>query len=513
MTVRRRLALTILLTGLLTAAGVVATVALAFQRFEHESTYARAEAFLGRVVGMYPDLLDQQQRLSTHQPEAFTQFLRNLLLFEPDSQLYLLAADGTVLAHTGQAQLGAGFKVALAPVQQAAAAARSEAARRAAPYVMGDDPEHMNADAVVAARVLQRVRIGAGTGVDGYLYLVCRKQALPGGKTEAFRSSLAGPALGGVVVLIVLGALGTAWIITTITQPLRQLSDEVAAASRDGFSTAAAAGSAPGAVTAQDEFGRLRQGFRAMLATLRQQWDELKRLDHFRRESVSNLSHDLRSPLTATVACLETLQTRWAAAPAQAPAAEDQQLVAVALRNTRKAAGLVRSLGDLALLDEPEFRLRPMRLDLAEVLDDICRRFAPRADRQGVVLQFQQTGEAAAVAAVDVELFERAVANLLDNAFKYTPAGGRIGLGVQRSGDEVWVSVQDNGAGIAAEALPQLFDRLVQARSSGPPAGRDEGKGLGLAIVKRIAELHAGAVQVDSTPGQGTRVTLRFPAG
>ncbi len=509
MTVRRRLALTILLTGLLTAAGVVATVALAFQRFEHESTYARAEAFLGRVVGLYPELLDQQQR----NPEEFIFFLRNLLLFEPDSQLYLLSADGTVLAHTGQAQLGEGFRVALPPVQQAAAAARSEAARRAAPYVMGDDPEHMNADAVVAARALQRTRIGASSAADGYLYIVCRKQALSGGEPEVFRSSLVGPALGLVVALIVLGALGTAWIITTITRPLRLLSDEVAAASRDGFSTAAAAGSAPGPVTAQDEFGRLRQGFRAMLATLRQQWDELKRLDHFRRESVSNLSHDLRSPLTATVACLETLQTRWAERPALAPAAEDQQLVAVALRNTHNAARMVRSLGDLALLDEPEFHLHPLRLDLAEVLDDICMRFAPRAASQGVALAFKPVGEAAPVAAVDVELFERAVANLLDNAFKYTPAGGRITLGLQRDGHEVRVSVQDSGAGIAPEALPQLFDRLYQARSSTAPATSDEGNGLGLAIVKRIAELHGGTVQVDSTPGQGTTVTLRLPAG
>ncbi len=510
MTVRLRLALTILLTGLLTAAGVVATVALAFQRFEQESTFARADAFLGRVVDMYPELLDQHQR----NVDDFTRFLRNLLLFEPDSQLYLLAADGTVLAHTGQAQLGPGFRVALAPVQQAAAAARSEAARRAAPYVMGDDPEHMNADAVVAARALKRQRIGASDTAEGYLYVVCRKQTLAGAEPEAFRSSLAGPALGLVVALIVLGALGTAWIITTITRPLRLLSDEVAAASRDGFSTAAAAGTAAAPVTADDEFGRLRQGFRAMLATLRQQWDELKRLDHFRRESVSNLSHDLRSPLTATVACLETLQTRWAASPAQAPAAEDRQLVAVALRNTRNAAGMVRSLGDLALLDEPTYRLRPMRLDLAEVLDDICLRFAPRAAGQGVALSCRHDGAdpaRPAVAEVDVELFERALANVLDNAFKHTPAGGRISLGVQRSGDGLRVSVQDSGAGIAAQDLPRLFDRLYQTRASVAPATSDEGKGLGLAIVQRIMELHGGTVQVDSTPGQGTTVSLCLP--
>ena len=75
------------------------------------------------------------------------------------------------------------------------------------------------------------------------------------------------------------------------------------------------------------------------------------------------------------------------------------------------------------------------------------------------------------------------------------------------------MSVQDSGAGIAPEALPRLFDRLVQARASVAPATSDEGKGLGLAIVKRIAELHGGSVQVASAPGQGTTATLRLPAG
>jgi signal transduction histidine kinase len=508
MTVRGRLALAVLLTGLLTAAGVIATLALAFQRFEQESAYQRADEFLARVVARYDDLLDVHAR----NPENFTQFLTSLLLFEPDSQLYLLAADGTVLAHTGQVVLPPGFKVALGPVQQSAAAAVDEQARRLAPYVMGDDPERMDADAVVAARALQRPLIRAAEPVAGYLYLVCRKAGLPGTRQALFRSSLAGPALAAVAALIVLGSLLAAWIIGTVTRPLRVLSDEVAAASRDGFSAAAVAAAPAGPLAAEaghDEFGRLRQGFRAMLATLRSQWDALQRMDHFRRESVSNLSHDLRSPLTATVACLETLEQRWAGDAARS---DDRQLVQVALRNTRNAAGMVRSLGDLALLDEPEFKLKPMRLDLAEVLDDIALRFAERAQQRGVALRFETQGSAVPVAEVDVELFERAVANLLDNALKFTPAGGQVVLSAGRHADRVQVAVADSGAGIAPDELPHLFDRLYQARQSVAPATSEEGKGLGLAIVKRIVELHGGTVDVASTLGQGTTVRIALPA-
>src|SRR5687768_8777150 len=97
MSVRLKLALTIFVTGVLTALGVAATVLFAFQRFEHETTYHRANAFLGRVVAMYGDLFELHER----HPQDFTAFLRNLVLFEPDTQLYLLDARGTVLAFTG----------------------------------------------------------------------------------------------------------------------------------------------------------------------------------------------------------------------------------------------------------------------------------------------------------------------------------------------------------------------------------------------------------------------------
>jgi signal transduction histidine kinase len=501
MSVRLRLALTILVTGLATALAVITTVGLAFQRFEHENTYDRANAFLGRAVAQYEDLLDLQQR----NPEDFTAFLRNLLLFEPGSQLYLLAADGTVLAHTGQAQLGPGFKVALLPVQQAAEAAQGGLRM---PYVMGDDPEHMDSDAVVAARALRRAVIRPSEATAGYLYIVCRSPAPAGTRLALFRSSLAGPALAAVAAVIVLTTLLAAWIITAVTRPLRVLSDEVAAAARDGFTAVASHTAAQAA--SDDEFGRLRSGFRALLATLRQQWDELRRLDHFRRESVSNLSHDLRSPLTATVACLDTLNQRWAGDPARA---EDRRLLEVALRNTHNAARLVRSLGDLALLDEPEFKLHPMRVDLSEVLDDIALRFAQRATQQALGLRFEQRGTAAPVADVDIELFERAVANLLDNALKFTPSGGSIVLSAERAVEHVAVVVQDSGVGIAPHDIEHLFDRHYQNRGSVAPATSEDGKGLGLAIVKRIVELHRGTVAVASVQGQGTTVTLRLTAG
>ena len=302
-----------------------------------------------------------------------------------------------------------------------------------------------------------------------------------------------------------------------MTRPLARLTQAVAAVSRDGLedlsSSVANAGTdhfANVSRTSRDEFGQLNNGIRMMLATLRTQWRTLRRLDHFRREGVSNLSHDLRSPLTATAACLETLESRWAGDETRMA---DRQLVEVALRNTHNAARLVHSLGDLAQLDEPEFKLRCQVMDVLELLDDVVLRFAERAARLGVSLRVAaHAGTARGVAAaLDVELFERAVANLVDNALKFCGAGQTITLDAAQSVTHVLITVADTGPGIAAADLPHLFDRYYQSRQSVAPATGEGGRGLGLAIVKRIVELHGGQVGVTSTPGAGTVVSLCLP--
>jgi signal transduction histidine kinase len=225
---------------------------------------------------------------------------------------------------------------------------------------------------------------------------------------------------------------------------------------------------------------------------------------------VSNLSHDLRSPLTATAACLETLETRWAQQPQHA---DDLPLLQVALRNTHNAARLVQSMGDLAQLDEPQFQLNRQVMDLGELLDDVALRFGPRAQQRGVALSaLPCDANDPPCAAVDVELIERALSNLLDNALKFCRPGDTISLAAERNGLQ-WVAlkVRDTGPGIAQADLPQLFDRYYQSRTSVAPATGEGGKGLGLAIVKRIAELHAGRAEVQSSHADGTTVTLLLP--
>jgi len=498
--VRLKLALTIFATGLLTALLVIATVVFAFQRFENETAYRRGMGFLARVVSMYDDIFDMHEKDAA----AFQAWLRTLVVFAPDTELYLLDTAGTVLAKTGPTPLKPGTHVALAPV-------RESIERMDASFVMGDDPERMDAGAVVVAKPVRRSS-QAGAVDAGYLYLVLHTQQLPEGRWEAMFSSFARPALVGVLAVIALTTLLAVLIIATVTRPLRRLTGAVATLSQRGLAEGlAVAPDNPLPPPTRDEFGQLTSAFEMLLDICRRQWNALRRTDHFRREGVSNLSHDLRSPLTATVACLETLDHRWADDEARA---DDRRLLEIALRNTTNAARMVQSLGDLAKLDEPEFSLRTEAVDAGELLDDIALRFAERAARQDVrVRSVAAPGDGARPRAqVDVELFERAVANLLDNALKFCPPGSTVTLAAAARDGNVEVSVGDDGPGIPAADLPQLFDRFYQSRSTVAPATADGGRGLGLAIVKRIAELHGGDVAVESAVGRGTRVVLSVPA-
>ena len=228
----------------------------AFQRFEREITYHRASAFLMRVVAIYDNVFELHER----QPEEFRAWLRSLVLFEPDTQLYLLDAQGTVLGVERRGEA----RARLSRSRSARCARRSS--MRRTPYVMGDDPERMDADAVIAAQPLRRAVIRAARR-GGRLPVPrgAHAQRCRRARWATLQRELRRPALGLIGAVVALTTLLAVWIVAAVTRPLRRLTESVAAVSQAGLDATARCRRAPTRLLPprrpRDEFGQLTTAF------------------------------------------------------------------------------------------------------------------------------------------------------------------------------------------------------------------------------------------------------------
>ncbi|HHK42557.1 MAG TPA: PAS domain-containing protein [Planctomycetaceae bacterium] len=231
----------------------------------------------------------------------------------------------------------------------------------------------------------------------------------------------------------------------------------------------------------------------------------LKRLEEVRREFVANVSHEIKTPMTSIQGYLETLVEGDVHDP------EDvRRFLKIAVKQSRRLGAIVDDLLALAHLEEQEesqsVRLSPH--PLRPVLEDAIEWARSLAGQRGITLKLDCSDDL--VAPINAPLLEQALTNLLDNACKYSESDTQVRVVAKRYGAEVWIDVIDQGCGIESRHLPRLFERFYRVdRSRSRKLG---GTGLGLAIVKHIARVHGGEVTVSSTPGEGSRFTLKLPA-
>jgi two-component system sensor histidine kinase MprB len=235
-------------------------------------------------------------------------------------------------------------------------------------------------------------------------------------------------------------------------------------------------------VTGGDELGRLGARFNAMLAALEESVGA-------QRQLVADASHELRTPLTALRTNLEVLRE------GRLPADEARRALAESQSELEELTRLVADLVELARGQERRLEVEDVRLD--ELAASVVERARARAPHVAVTTQLEPT-----IVRGDARLLERAVANLVDNAVKFTPSGGAVDVAV--SNGEVVVA--DGGPGIAAEDLPHVFDRFYRATA----ARSTPGAGLGLAIVREAAEAHGGRATAESSSA-GARFRLSIP--
>lgn len=229
---------------------------------------------------------------------------------------------------------------------------------------------------------------------------------------------------------------------------------------------------------------------------------ELKDLLKMRTEFVANVSHELKTPLTSIKGFAETLQEE----PDLSETA--QKFLGIIQKQSRRLELLVDDLLSLSAIESKETKMEMAPQELAPLLHSVVLMHKKAIDAAGHDVTVNVPGGVPKIYA-DRHRLEQVIINLLDNAIKFTPAGGRILIEAQVQVPYVRIDVQDNGMGIPAQHLPRIFERFYRvdkARSQ-----QSGGTGLGLAIVKHIAQAHQGKVEVQSTPGKGCTFSVFFP--
>ncbi len=256
-------------------------------------------------------------------------------------------------------------------------------------------------------------------------------------------------------------------------------------------------------VSGNDEVAGLARTFNEMAAQLQEADRKQHELESMRRDLVSWAGHDLRTPLTGIRVLVEALADGVISDPDTS-----QRYLEQARKHIDQLSLLIDDLFQVSQIDAGGIKLNLESASLADLISDTLEGFSGLASRQNISL----TGRASPgidPIKMDVQRIGRVLKNLVDNALRYTPAGGNVTVQAEITQGSVRVMIQDDGQGISASDLPHIFERFYRGEKSRSQA--TGGSGLGLAIAKGIVEAHAGRIWVESTPGQGTRFFFSLP--
>lgn len=360
------------------------------------------------------------------------------------------------------------------------------------------------ADAKAAACLgsARREQLGPYVSAPALLFVTSadgsRSAAARAGETSGFSLSrantarLAGLSAGILAVTVAV----TAFAASRLTRPLRALTT---ATQRMKTGEAAEPVNARSAGSA-GEIRQLADAFNDMAAHRKALEDHRKALEGQRQAMVSDVAHELRTPLSNIRGWLEAAE--------DGVVATDPELVSSLLEEAVLLQHIVNDLQDLAAADAGTLRLHREPVHASDVVDQVAAAHQAGAEAAGVLLSATTTGDPCFTA--DPLRLRQAIGNLVSNAIRHTPEGGSVTIDCRATLDAVVVEVADTGTGIDPADLPHVFDRFWRAdksrtRSTG-------GSGLGLAIVRQLVEGHGGTVTVRSTPGEGAVFTVRVPS-
>lgn len=239
-----------------------------------------------------------------------------------------------------------------------------------------------------------------------------------------------------------------------------------------------------------------------LVSALRKAYEQLGELDRLKSDFISIASHELRTPLSLILLYAAILREEAGEGDATATRLDAVLRAAMRLRN------IIETMLNLSYLESGELQLEATHFDLREEVAAACEDYRPLMESNGLELTMSLPGSEMPICA-DRGKLRVVLDNLLSNALKFTPAGGKVNVALGRRGKELEISVADTGIGIPPQALERIFDRFYQVEDH--MTRRQGGMGLGLSIVKGLVEMHGGRVWAESKEGEGSRFIVVLP--
>lgn len=425
--------------------------------------------------------------------QAIKHAFHTMMILGPSFEFYILDPQGKVLTYSAEESKIKRRQIDLAPLKEFISGSMNLP-------VVGDDPRSEGRQKIFSVAPIEE-----NGQLQGYLYIIIGGEIYDNVSALLRNSQINTLSAFGILLTLAFTLLLILIIFALLTRPLRLLARDITTLQKKGF----AEGVMPQATwkaNSSDEIQKLGTAFNAMAGTLNQQYQKVQSMDQLRRELISYVSHDLRTPLAALQGYLET----WQLKHKQLSDEESQKLIQVALDNACKTSVLVEQLFELAHLESDNFTLTQEPVALAELVQDVMQKLALSAEQKQVRLELTPK-DPTLMAVADIQRIERVFTNLIDNAIRHCETGDLVKVNIQPTESKsLHVTVSDTGSGIPQEDLPHIFEPHFRASNSAK--GNRMHSGLGLAITKRIVELHKSRIEVSSEKGQGTEFRFALAA-
>lgn len=422
--------------------------------------------------------------------KAMKTVLNGMMLVNPSIEIYITDPDGKIMAFSAPEGAVKRKSISMEPVKEFLNNGFNLP-------VLGDDPRSNKTNKVFSVAPIQN-----GNHLDGYLYIVLAGETYSSIFKLLESSYLLRSWLVAIFVSVLIASVIGFLLFRYITRRVYSLSDAMEQFKKTDFTHPVLLSERFDGCKG-DEIDQLGSTFLQMSERIIKQVKLLQHNDNSRRELIANVSHDLRTPLASLQGYLETLLLKNDTLTSE----EVMEYIQTAYENSQRLQKLISELFELASLENNDTTLHFESFSMSELAQDVSQKFKLKAKNKGIKLE-TKIPEIPAFVSADIGLIQRVLENLLDNAIKYTPEGGKVEISLSIGSSTIETVIKDSGQGISEYEAQHIFERFYRIEKH-----RDQdGSGLGLAIVKRIIQLHNSSIDVSPAENEGTIFSFDLPS-